>query len=78
MEKTKRKKSWFKNQVAKVKILPWYWKLVATVLLAVAGIASALQLFTSSCDAGIIAAIIVAVVVLWFLIQMWIPSSEDK
>lgn len=29
----RKKKSWFKIQVAKVRILPWYWKLVVTIVL---------------------------------------------
>lgn len=72
----KTKKSWLKNQVAKVRILPWYWKLVTTAVLSVGGVASVLQLYTGSSDLGMVAAIVIAVIILWVLAQMWIPTSQ--
>lgn len=75
MEKRK-KKSWLKTQVGKIRILPWYWKLVTTVVLVVGGAASVLQLYTSSSDWGMLTAVIIAIIVLWVLAQMYTPTSQ--
>lgn len=75
MEKRK-KKSWLKTQVGKIRVLPWYWKLVTTVVLVVGGAASVLQLYTSSSDWGMLTAVIIAIIVLWVLAQMYTPTSQ--
>ena len=75
--KKKKKKSWFKNQVVKVQILPWYWKLVATLLIFFLGGTFGTQLFTSADDLLMVCGFVVLVVVLWFLIQMWMPAAEE-
>lgn len=74
--KKKTKKSWLKNQVGKIRVLPWYWKLVTTVVLVVGGAASVLQLYTSSSDWGMLTAVIIAIIVLWVLAQMYTPASQ--
>lgn len=76
MEKRKKKKSWLKNQVGKIRVLPWYWKTVVTIILLVGGAASVLQLYTSSSDFGMVTAVIIAIVVLWVLAQMYTPTSQ--
>ena len=76
MERKKKKKSWLKTQVGKIRVLPWYWQLVTTLLLVVGGAASVLQLYTSSSDFGMVAAVIIAIVVLWVLAQMYTPTSQ--
>ncbi len=72
----RKKKSWFKIQVAKVRILPWYWKLVVTIVLFFAGGSVGTQLFTAPDDLMMFFGFIVLVVVLWFLFQMWLPASK--
>lgn len=76
MESEKKKKSWFKNQVIKVQVLPWYWKIVATLVIFIVGGNLGSQLFMYADDLVMIAGAVVLVGVLWFLIQMWIPAPD--
>lgn len=77
MENEKKKKSWLKNQVIKVQVLPWYWKIVATVFIFFIGGSAGSQLFTYADDIVMILGAIVLVGVLWFLIQMWMPAPDN-
>lgn len=72
----KTKKSWIKRQVAKVQILPWYWKTVATVVIFFLGGTLGTQLFTEADDITMVGGFALLAVVLWFLIQMWKPASK--
>ncbi len=76
-QKKTKKKSWFKRQVVKVQILPWYWKMVATVVIFFAGGTLGTQLFTEADDVSMIGGFALLVIVLWFLIQMWLPAPEE-
>ena len=76
MEKKKKKKSWLKRQVAKVRILPWYWKLVFSVLIFFLCGALGMQLFTAPDDISMILGVVVIIIALWFLLQMWWRSEE--
>ena len=76
MEKKKKKKSWLKRQVAKVRILPWYWKLVFSVLIFFVCGALGMQLFTAPDDISMILGVVVIIIALWFLLQMWWRSEE--
>lgn len=73
-QKNKKQKSWFKTQVIKVQILPWYWKLVATLLIFFLGGTFGTQLFTAADDLLMICGFAVLAVALWFLIQVWMPA----
>lgn len=77
-QKNKKQKSWFKTQVIKVQILPWYWKLVATLVIFFLGGTFGTQLFTAADDFLMICGFAVLVVVLWFLIQMWMPAPDGN
>ena len=54
MAKKTKKIPWFKRQVVKVQILPWYWKMVATVVIFFAGGTLGTQLFTEADDVSMI------------------------
>lgn len=77
MENEKKKKSWLKNQVVKVQVLPWYWKIVATLIIFFVGGNLGSQLFMYADDLVMIAGAILSVAVIWFLIQMWMPSPKE-
>ena len=78
METKVTKKSWFKNQVAKVQILPWYWKGILSLVIFFLGGSLGTQLFTAADDLMMILGFIILVVGAWFLIQMWIPTTSDE
>jgi len=73
----KSKKSWLKRQVSKVQILPWYWKMVATVAIFFLGGTLGTQCFTEADDVLMGVGFLILVGVLWFLIQMWLPAPKE-
>lgn len=75
-KKRKKKKSWLKRQVYKVQILPWYWKLVFSVLIFFVFGALGMQLFTAPDDVSMILGVVVIIIALWFLLQMWWRNEE--
>ena len=75
-KKRKKKNSWLKKQVTKVQILPWYWKLVFSVLIFFVFGALGMQLFTAPDDVSMILGVVVIIIVLWFLLQMWWRNEE--
>lgn len=77
-KKRKTKQSWFRRQVVKVQILPWYWKLVATLVIFFLGGTLGTQMFTAADDLTMFFGFIVLVFVLWFLLQMWMPAQSGK
>ncbi len=75
-KRKKKKQSWFKNQIAKVQILPWYWKLVASVAVFFLVGTTGTQMFTAADDVTMVFGFVLLVVGLWFLIQMWFPAND--
>lgn len=74
----KKKQSWLKRQTVKIQILPWYWKLVASVVIFFGAGTIGTQLFTAPDDLFMILGFVLLVAALWFLIQMWLPFSEEN
>lgn len=77
MRQKKRKKSWLQNQVAKVKVLAWYWKMVFSIVIIFIGGSFGMQLFTTPDDFIMVLGFILLSVVLWLLFQMWLPATEE-
>lgn len=76
--KEKKQQSWFRNQIAKMQILPWYWKLVASLVIFFLVGTTGTQMFTAANDLMMILGFIILVGGLWFLIQMWLPRSSGR
>lgn len=74
-KKKKNKKNWLRCQFRKVQLLPWYWKIIASMVIFFLGGTFGTQLFTSASDLSMIFGFIVIVAALWLLIQMWVPKK---
>lgn len=75
MKKPKKKTNWFNRQLGKVQLLPWYWKVIATIVIFFLGGTFGTQLFTSASDLSLFLGFAILVVTLWLLIQMWFPKK---
>jgi len=65
----KRKKIKFK-----LRLLPWYWKTVLTVVLcAIASLGAAL--FTSDSDLGVVCGFVLLAGVFWLVANTWYPKK---
>lgn len=77
MEK-KEKKEEAKNILKKVRFLPVYWKVVATIILIFGGGGGSALLFTSASDFWMIVGVVCAALVAWLVLNMWLPVKETK
>lgn len=76
MKKSKKtKKSWLKRQLNKVQLLPWFWKIVISIMVFFLGGSTGTQLFTSPSNWSMFFGFAILMVSLWFLIQMWAPKK---
>lgn len=64
--KKKRKRTSF----LKIRLLPWYWKIVLSVVWFFCGGILGSQLFTSASDLALMTGFAVLVICLWVLIQI--------
>lgn len=74
----KKKQSWLKRRVVKIRVLPWFWKLVATVIIFFGAGTVGFQLVTAPDDFIMILGFVLLVAALWLLIQMWLPAEEQE
>ncbi len=72
------KKKKKKGMVTKLRLLPLYWKVIGTIAIFGGGGCLASQLVTSGSDVGVFTGIILAVLALWLLINMWLPTKETN
>jgi len=77
MKEKKEKKCGF-NALKKLRILPVYWKVVATIILVLGGGGLAAQLITSSSDFWMIIGVICMALVAWLVLNMWLPIKDTK
>lgn len=56
----------------------WYWKLIGTFVIFILGGTFGTQLFTAADDLSMVGGFVLMVLVVWFLILMWMPATEEK
>lgn len=61
-----------------IRATAWYWKLVSTFVIFILGGTFGTQLFTAADDLYMVGGFVLMVLVVWFLILMWMPATEEK
>lgn len=74
----KKKKSWLARQIEKVHLLPWYWKIVASIAIFFLGGSIGSDLFTRASDFAMIAGFVIMAVSLWGIINLWCPPKTKN
>lgn len=77
MSKTKEKKSSLKSFNIRVRLLPGYWKVIISILLAVFGWTAGTTLFFAGSDISMVSGIVVLALLFWLLINMWLPAKKE-
>lgn len=79
MEKKKKQKRQKKPFVKKffqdLRILPWYWKFVVSLLIFFVGGSGGMSLLTSADDFAMYGGYFLLAILLWVLIQIWLPQK---
>ena len=73
-----KRKCWLKRQLKKVQMLPWYWKIVASVAIFFLGGSIGSELFTYAKDAAMIAGFVIIAISLWGIINLWWPPKTKN
>lgn len=71
----KTKRGGLKNLLGKIRLLPWYWKSVASIVIFFLFGSLGTQLFTASSDALLLIGFCILVLGLWLLINIWLPKK---
>ena len=74
--KKEKKENWLKRQFNKVNLLPWYWKMVASLLLFFLGGSFGMHLFTSASDLRMCVGFTIMALALWLIIKIWLPAKN--
>lgn len=75
------KKTINKNQKSfflKLRVLPWYWKCVASLVVFFLGGTIGTQAFTAADDLTMALGFIVLVIVIWVMFQIWLPVKQSN
>jgi len=76
--KEKKEKKEKKSMVVKLRVIPLYWKVVASIIMLLGGGCLSAQLITSSSDVWMCVGIVLVVLILWLLINMWLPMKDGE
>lgn len=67
-----------KPQMIKVRLLPQYWKVIISLILFFGGGSFGMSLFMGADDFEMIFGFVLLAVLLWLLIQIWLPVSKNN
>ena len=74
--KTKRLKK--QSRLIKVRLLPQYWKVIISLVLIFGGGSFGMSLFMGADDFEMILGFVLLAVLLWLLIQIWLPAPTEN
>lgn len=65
-------------RLLKVRLLPQYWKVILSLILFFGGGSLGMSLFMGADDFEMILGFVLLAVLLWLLIQIWLPAPTEN